>query len=275
MQEWYAKVFGGVIGRRDSVARPGNWIETDDLPGVNLSIAPSDNAPRAHQGPGFHRSRRIRGEEPRTRSAKKLEVAGHQARRRGPRASQNSKTLKVACSSPTPGAHGIELNDQRLASEAFRLRPWERCCHAASGVSSNWASMFPTSGSMQAEQGESAAATVATGLPRSWPVGRRLLNRVWLNLVAAGKKLLVDGLPVNRESSRAFGKSMAACTRHRNERNNGTEKGGLLLTGWDSLHTNPRAWNCRGLQPRPSGHLLGITLGHTLGFSRQAVTFEE
>ena len=42
MQEWYAKVFGGVIGRRDSVARPGNWIETVDLPGVNLSIGGSD-----------------------------------------------------------------------------------------------------------------------------------------------------------------------------------------------------------------------------------------
>jgi catechol 2,3-dioxygenase-like lactoylglutathione lyase family enzyme len=42
MKAWYAKTFGGVPGRRDSVARPGNWIETDDLPGVNLSIAPSD-----------------------------------------------------------------------------------------------------------------------------------------------------------------------------------------------------------------------------------------
>ena len=42
MQEWYAKVFGATIGFRDSVARPGNRIETDDLPGVNLSIGASD-----------------------------------------------------------------------------------------------------------------------------------------------------------------------------------------------------------------------------------------
>ena len=44
MQEWYAKAFGGVIGRRDSVARPnvGAWIQTVDLPGVNLSIGASE-----------------------------------------------------------------------------------------------------------------------------------------------------------------------------------------------------------------------------------------
>ena len=42
MQQWYAKAFGAVIGWRDSVARPGNRIETDDLPGVNLSIGASD-----------------------------------------------------------------------------------------------------------------------------------------------------------------------------------------------------------------------------------------
>ena len=42
MQEWYAKAFGATIGWRDSVARPGNRIETDDLPGVNLSIGASD-----------------------------------------------------------------------------------------------------------------------------------------------------------------------------------------------------------------------------------------
>ena len=43
MKAWYAKTFGGVPGRRDSVARPGNWIETDDLPGVNLSIGASED----------------------------------------------------------------------------------------------------------------------------------------------------------------------------------------------------------------------------------------
>ncbi|MEQ1887368.1 MAG: VOC family protein [Bryobacteraceae bacterium] len=42
MQAWYAKMFGGIIGKRESVARPGNFIDTDDLPGVNLSISPSE-----------------------------------------------------------------------------------------------------------------------------------------------------------------------------------------------------------------------------------------
>jgi catechol 2,3-dioxygenase-like lactoylglutathione lyase family enzyme len=42
MQQWYAKAFGAVIGWRDSVARPGNRIETVDLPGVDLSIGASD-----------------------------------------------------------------------------------------------------------------------------------------------------------------------------------------------------------------------------------------
>jgi len=43
MQAWYAKTFGAVIGKRESVARPGNWIDCDDLPGVNLSMARSEN----------------------------------------------------------------------------------------------------------------------------------------------------------------------------------------------------------------------------------------
>jgi len=43
MQAWYAKTFGGVVGKRESVARPGNWIDCDDLPGVNLSMSPSEN----------------------------------------------------------------------------------------------------------------------------------------------------------------------------------------------------------------------------------------
>ncbi len=42
MQAWYAKTFGGVVGKRESVARPGNFIDCDDLPGVNLSMSPSD-----------------------------------------------------------------------------------------------------------------------------------------------------------------------------------------------------------------------------------------
>jgi len=42
MQAWYAKTFGGVIGKRESVARPGNWMDCDDLPGVNLSMSVSE-----------------------------------------------------------------------------------------------------------------------------------------------------------------------------------------------------------------------------------------
>ena len=42
MQAWYAKNFGAVIGKRESVARPGNWIDCDDVPGANLSIGASE-----------------------------------------------------------------------------------------------------------------------------------------------------------------------------------------------------------------------------------------
>ena len=42
MQAWYAKTFGGVIGKRESVARPGNFIDCDDVPGANLSIGASE-----------------------------------------------------------------------------------------------------------------------------------------------------------------------------------------------------------------------------------------
>lgn len=43
MQAWYAKTFGGVVGKRESVARPGNWVDCDDLPGVNLSMSVSES----------------------------------------------------------------------------------------------------------------------------------------------------------------------------------------------------------------------------------------
>lgn len=43
MQAWYAKVFGATTGKRESVARPGNWMDCDDLPGVNLSMSASEN----------------------------------------------------------------------------------------------------------------------------------------------------------------------------------------------------------------------------------------
>lgn len=38
MQAWYAKTFGGVAGKRARVARPG-WIDSVDVPGVNLSFS--------------------------------------------------------------------------------------------------------------------------------------------------------------------------------------------------------------------------------------------
>jgi catechol 2,3-dioxygenase-like lactoylglutathione lyase family enzyme len=38
MQAWYAKMFGGVPGKRARVSSPG-WIDCDDLPGVNLSFS--------------------------------------------------------------------------------------------------------------------------------------------------------------------------------------------------------------------------------------------
>jgi len=42
IQAWYAKIFGWVPSTRESVARPGNFMATDDLPGkINLSLAPA------------------------------------------------------------------------------------------------------------------------------------------------------------------------------------------------------------------------------------------
>lgn len=41
MQAWYAKMFGGVPGKRPRVSSPG-WVDCDDLPGVNLSFSPKD-----------------------------------------------------------------------------------------------------------------------------------------------------------------------------------------------------------------------------------------
>ena len=39
MQAWYAMTFGGVVGRRAQVARPG-WIDTNEYPGViNFSFS--------------------------------------------------------------------------------------------------------------------------------------------------------------------------------------------------------------------------------------------
>jgi len=43
MQAWYAKMFGGVPGKRARVSSPG-WIDCDDLPGVNLSFSQGKTA---------------------------------------------------------------------------------------------------------------------------------------------------------------------------------------------------------------------------------------
>jgi catechol 2,3-dioxygenase-like lactoylglutathione lyase family enzyme len=93
MKAWYAKTFGGVPGRRDSVARPGNWIETDDLPGVNLSIAPSDT----RRAPTVGRSIDHIGFEVKNlpEFVKKLEAQGVKFDE-AVRPSQNSTKVKVA-----------------------------------------------------------------------------------------------------------------------------------------------------------------------------------
>lgn len=38
MQAWYAKMFGGVPGKRARQSQPG-WIDSDDIPGANLSFS--------------------------------------------------------------------------------------------------------------------------------------------------------------------------------------------------------------------------------------------
>ncbi len=107
MQEWYAKVFGATIGFRDSVARPGNRIETDDLPGVNLSIGGSDTRragtkDRAIDHIGF---------EVKNLDAfcKRLEAEGIKLDEKV-RPSTNSSSLKVAFLTDPWGTR-IELNE--------------------------------------------------------------------------------------------------------------------------------------------------------------------
>jgi catechol 2,3-dioxygenase-like lactoylglutathione lyase family enzyme len=43
MQAWYARMFGGVPGKRARVSSPG-WIDCDDVPGVNLSFSQGKTA---------------------------------------------------------------------------------------------------------------------------------------------------------------------------------------------------------------------------------------
>lgn len=93
MQEWYAKAFGAAIGKRESVARPGNWIDCDDLPGVNLSMSPSDN----RRAPTAGRALDHIGFEVKNLEAfvKRLAAAGIQLDE-PIRASANSQRVKVA-----------------------------------------------------------------------------------------------------------------------------------------------------------------------------------
>lgn len=43
MQAWYAKTFGGVPGKRPRQSQPG-WIDSDDIPGANLSFSQGKTA---------------------------------------------------------------------------------------------------------------------------------------------------------------------------------------------------------------------------------------
>jgi len=107
MQAWYAKTFGATVGKRESVARPGNWIDCDDLPGVNLSISASDN----RRAPTAGRSIDHIGFE-----VKNLEAFAKRLEEQGTkldepiRASNNSKHLKVAFVTDPWGTR-IELNE--------------------------------------------------------------------------------------------------------------------------------------------------------------------
>jgi len=93
MKAWYAKMFGGTPGRRDSVARPGNWIETDDLPGVNLSFGVSEE----RRAPTVGRAIDHIGFEVKNIAefAEKLEAQGVKFDQ-APRPSQNTTATKVA-----------------------------------------------------------------------------------------------------------------------------------------------------------------------------------
>ncbi|HLK47431.1 MAG TPA: VOC family protein [Bryobacteraceae bacterium] len=93
MQAWYAKIFGGIPGKRESVARPGNWIDCDDLPGVNLSIAASETRRAATAGRSIdHIGFEVTNLE---EFAKKLAAQGIQLDQ-PVRSSPNSQHLKIA-----------------------------------------------------------------------------------------------------------------------------------------------------------------------------------
>ena len=107
MQAWYAKTFGAVIGKRESVARPGNWIDCDDVPGANLSMGASETrraptAGRAIDHIGFE----VKNLETFTQN-----LAAQGIKLDEPiRASANSKRLKVAFMTDPWGTR-IELTE--------------------------------------------------------------------------------------------------------------------------------------------------------------------
>jgi len=93
MQAWYAKTFGGVIGKRESVARPGNFIDCDDVPGANLSIGASEQRRAATAGRAIdHIGFEVKNLEAFTQ---RLAAQGIKLDE-GIRASANSKRVKVA-----------------------------------------------------------------------------------------------------------------------------------------------------------------------------------
>jgi catechol 2,3-dioxygenase-like lactoylglutathione lyase family enzyme len=93
MQAWYAKAFGGVIGKRESVARPGNFIDCDDVPGANLSIGASE----MRRAPTAGRAIDHIGFEVKNLDAFTQRLAAQGIKLDEPvRSSANSKRLKVA-----------------------------------------------------------------------------------------------------------------------------------------------------------------------------------
>jgi catechol 2,3-dioxygenase-like lactoylglutathione lyase family enzyme len=94
IQAWYANTFGWIPGKRESVAHPGNWMATDDLPGgINLSLSASPKSPAPTLGRAIdHIGFEVKDLEG---FCKKLQSRGiklDEAIRR----SEDSQTLKIA-----------------------------------------------------------------------------------------------------------------------------------------------------------------------------------
>jgi len=106
MQAWYAKVFGGVAGKRARVSTPG-WIDCVDVPGVNLSMSLGETK----LAPTAGRSLDHIGFEVRNlpEFLKRLEAQGIKPDE-ALRPSQNSSKLRVAFISD-PWGTKIELTE--------------------------------------------------------------------------------------------------------------------------------------------------------------------